>query len=421
MASREEGAIAPVVSERVPSPQTARGRTLRIAFVSSHPVPYHVPTYRALASHPSVDLEVLYTHTHGVTETFDAGFGRAVKFDVPLLEGYRYRFLNNIAVKPGLHFAGQMNPELPLAIARGDYDAVVVHGYQSASTVAALIVPRGRRTRVLLRSESILNNPKRSVAKRAAKQVLLRALFARIDHFLAIGTLSQQYFQTYGVPLDRITIAPYTVDNEYFERRSADARNDQAEARRRLGLPTDRAIFLYCSKIVAHKRPLDVLRAFARARSVCPAALVYVGDGAQMPELQAEITRLAIGQDVHVLGFRNQSDLPEIYGACDVFVQASEREPWGMVVNEAMACGLAICASDQVGSSYDLIADNGAQFPAGNIERLAEALLQMSADSAKLTRMKAASLRRIREWTASHTAQAVVDGVLAARGETRHS
>lgn len=409
--------MAPSVGKTVLSSPAVRHGPLRIAFVSSHPVPYHVPTYRALAAHPRVDLEVLYTHTHGVAETFDAGFGRAVKFDVPLLEGYRYRFLRNIAVRPALTFAGQINPELSLAVARGEYDAVVVHGYQSASTVAALIGPRRHGTRVLLRSESILNNPRRSLPKRIAKQILLRALFERIDHFLAIGTLSRRYFETYGVPRDRITVAPYTVDNDYFARLSEDARRDPAAARRRLGLPADRTLFLYCSKIVSHKRPLDVLRAFSRIRSVTHSALVYVGDGSQMPELRAEIDRLALGRDVHVLGFRNQSDLPGIYGACDVFVQASEREPWGMVVNEAMACGLAICASDQVGSSYDLIVDNGAQFPVGDVDHLAHTLLDMSMDRGQLTRMKEASLRRIGEWSASHTAQGVVDGILATRGE----
>jgi glycosyltransferase involved in cell wall biosynthesis len=108
-------------------------------------------------------------------------------------------------------------------------------------------------------------------------------------------------------------------------------------------------LFLYCSKIVKHKRPLDVLRAF-----VVP-CYGYVASGARIRGRWRADARAAeprslghvVEADVHVLGFRNQSELPEIYGACDVFVQASEREPWGMVVNEAMASGMAICASDQ--------------------------------------------------------------------------
>ena len=399
----------------------ADARELRIAFVSSHPVPYHVPTYRELAALPGVDLEVLYLHEHGVSETFDVGFGRAVKFDVPLLEGYRYRFLRNLAPTPSLTFAGQINPALPMAIARGDYDAVVMHGYQAASTLAALLTPRTRRTRVLLRGESILMNPRRSLARRAAKQLLLRPLFRRIDHFLAIGTLSREYFEAYGVPPERITLAQYTVDNAYFEERSAPARRDPAAIRRRLSLPTDCPVFLYCSKIIAHKRPLDVLRAFAKARGAGPAALVYVGDGDQMPPLRAEIARLGLESDVHVLGFRNQSELPEIYGACDVFVQASEREPWGMVVNEAMASGMAICASDQVGSARDLVVDNGATFPVGDVDWLASLMSRWTRDTDEIARMKRASAARIRTWSAKETASGVLAGVEAALGSRSHA
>jgi glycosyltransferase involved in cell wall biosynthesis len=386
-------------------------RPLRLAFVASHPVPYHVPTYRELACRSEIELEVLFTHDHGVRETFDVGFGRAVQFDVPLLEGYRYRFPRNLAPRPGLTFTGQIHPELPAAVARGDYDAVVVHGYQSASTLGALLAPRSRRTRVLLRGESILANPKRSLTKRVAKQILLRALFAKIDHFLAIGTLSREYFEAYGVSSERITVAPYTVDNSYFQQKSSAARRDPAAARRKLGLPADRLIFLYCSKVIAHKRPLDVLHAFAKARSAAPAALVYVGDGEQMSALRLEIRKLRLEDEVFVLGFRNQSDLPEIYGACDVFIQASEREPWGMVVNEAMACGMAVCASDQVGSARDLVRGNGAIFPVGDVDRLAQLLEGWARDPDAVARMKRASEALIQGWSAKQTADGVLSGL----------
>jgi glycosyltransferase involved in cell wall biosynthesis len=392
---------------------TAQPRRLRIGFVSSHPVPYHVPTYRALAERDDVELEVLFMHDHGVGETFDAGFGRTVRFDVPLLEGYPHRFLRNISPVPALTSAGMINPELPVAVARGRYDAVVLHGYTLVSTLAALLAPRSRRTRVLLRGESTLLH-ERSFLIRATKHVLLRALFTRVDHFLSIGTKSAEYFQAYGADPDRITPAPYTVDNAWFEERSAAARRDPAAVRRKLGLPTDRVLFLFCSKVVAHKRPLDVLSAFLRARDAAPCGLVYVGEGEQLAEVRRQVDCAGAQDDVHFLGFRNQTELPEIYGACDVFVQASKREPWGMVVNEAMASGMAVVASDQVGSAYDLVGDNGAMFRAGDVDGLAVLLRRWAGARNDVDRMKAASLRRIREWTARDSAEGVVRGVRAA-------
>jgi glycosyltransferase involved in cell wall biosynthesis len=141
---------------------------------------------------------------------------------------------------------------------------------------------------------------------------------------------------------------------------------------------------------------------------------VYVGSGAQLSALRSEVKTLKMESDVHLLGFRNTSELPEIYGACDVFVQASEREPWGMVVNEAMACGMAICASDRVGSAYDLVRDNGALFPVGDIERLAELMVGWTRNRAAIERMKRASETIIEKWSAKESADGVIDGVTAA-------
>ncbi|MDP9148508.1 MAG: glycosyltransferase, partial [Myxococcota bacterium] len=153
---------------------------------------------------------------------------------------------------------------------------------------------------------------------------------------------------------------------------------------------------------------------FVEAGCSGKAALAYVGDGPQMDGLRAAIERSGAERDVHVLGFRNQSELPGIYGACDVFVQASEREPWGMVVNEAMACGMAICASDRVGSAYDLVRDNGAVFPVGDTRRLAELLRSWSTNRAEIERMKKASQKLIRSWGPTQTASGIVAGVRAA-------
>jgi glycosyltransferase involved in cell wall biosynthesis len=387
---------------------------VRIAILTSHPVPYHVAFYRELARRPGVDLEVLYSHDHGVKPTFDHGFGREVKFDVPLLEGYAHEFPHNYAREPSLKFFGQVNPAIPLAVSRHEYDAIVVHGYMNLTSVLTLLAPRAgrKRTRVLMRSESTLLNT-RSMTTRAAKEVLIRGLFRSIDHFLAIGTKSKEYFEAYGVPASRISIAPYTVENADFFERSADARRDPGSVRRRLGLPDDRPLFLYCSKVLPHKRPLDVLRAFAIARNQARCALAFVGDGAQLPELRDEIRKLGT-EDVYVLGFKNQSELPAIYGASDVFIQASEFEPWGMVVNEAMACGAAVCASDQVGSAYDLVRDNGAMFPVGDVERLASLLARWARDPAEIARMKRASLDRMATWSPKETADGVIEGVRAA-------
>jgi glycosyltransferase involved in cell wall biosynthesis len=103
--------------------------------------------------------------------------------------------------------------------------------------------------------------------------------------------------------------------------------------------------------------------------------------------------------EVHLLGFRNQAELPRLYAMADVFVLPSEDEPWGLVINEAMSSGLPIVASERVGAAADLIqpGSNGFRFPPGDIPALAQALRLALQDGAK-ERMGQASLEIIRTW-----------------------
>jgi glycosyltransferase involved in cell wall biosynthesis len=258
---------------------------------------------------------------------------------------------------------------------------------------------------VLLRGESNLRF-ERSTARRLTKQLVLRAVFGRVDHFLSIGTLNTQYYRHYGVAEQRITMAPYSVDNAYFARGSLDARADQAAVRRRLGIPEEGVVFVSSGKLIERKRPLDILRAFADS-GAADAALVYVGDGPLRPRVEQAADELGLQDRVVFLGFRNQSELPEIYGAGDVLVLASALETWGLVVNEGMAAGLVPVVSDQVGSAPDLV-DDGRTFPTGDIDALGALMRRLATDPSALDRARDDAAERISRWGLDET----TDGVL---------
>ncbi|MFN7132503.1 MAG: glycosyltransferase, partial [Myxococcales bacterium] len=210
--------------------------------------------------------------------TLDRGFAREIRYDVPLTDGFEHRFLRNVAPNPRVAFSGLINPEVVPLVAAGRFDALIVHGYASASTLLALLTPRfAGRTRVLLRGESHLLEP-RPATRRAVKQVLLRPLFARIDHFLAIGTRNREYYRAYGVSDERITIAPYAVDNTFFTEASRPGREQRAQVRSSFGLAEGVPVFVFCAKFIPVKRPLDVIRAFAAASRRGDNALVVVGE-----------------------------------------------------------------------------------------------------------------------------------------------
>ncbi len=390
---------------------------LRLAVLVSHPIQYQAPLYRRLAQRPDLSLTVLFCDDHGVQPSLDPQFGEVFRYDVPLLEGYEHRFLRNVSPRPGLTPAGLFNPEALRILRSGELDALVVHGYNYATCVAAILGPHGS-TRVLLRGESQLL-PRRGLSTRVAKQLALRPLFRRVDQFLAIGSANRDYYRAYGVPAERITMAPYAVDNAYFESRSASARQDPTAARQRLGLPLAVPLFLFAAKLIPKKRPLDALHAFVRARAAGPCGLVYVGSGELRHELERAVAAAGVGDDVRLLGFRNQSELPEIYGACDVLVLPSDNEPWGLAVNEAFACGMAALVSDCVGAARDLVADADCLFPPGDVARLAGAMRKVVAQPDLLRALRKTAETRVNGWGLEQTADGFVDGARAALGRRR--
>src|SRR5438445_5699419 len=105
---------------------------LRIGFLTTHPIQYHAPFFRHLSS--SNDVKVLYCHQATAAEQAAAGFGVPFDWDISLLEGYEHQFLKNIAEKPSIFgFGGLDTPEIRQIVRQGQFDALVVHGWNYKS------------------------------------------------------------------------------------------------------------------------------------------------------------------------------------------------------------------------------------------------------------------------------------------------
>jgi glycosyltransferase involved in cell wall biosynthesis len=224
-----------------------------------------------------------------------------------------------------------------------------------------------------------------------------------VDAFLAIGTRNAEYYRFYGVPEDRIFHMPYAVDNAFFRRRAAEARLYREHLRANLGLSRERPVILFASKLQKRKRPWDLLEAYRRlspdGNSEPIPYLLFVGDGEERERLQRAVRELG-WSSVRFLGFVNQTELPAFYDLADVFVLPSEREPWGLVVNEVMNAAKPVIVSDQVGAAWDLVkeGENGFIVPVGDVETLADRIRRLTVDRALAERMGAASARRIAVW-----------------------
>ena len=169
---------------------------------------------------------------------------------------------------------------------------------------------------------------------------------------------------------------PYAVDNARFTEGSRLSDEQRRKVRAELGVADADPIVLYAAKLQARKHPDDLLRAAARLKDRgIRFHVVMVGSGEMAAELVDLAARLGL-ENVHFHGFANQSALPQIYGAADVFVLPSENEPWGLAVNEAMCAGLPIVASAEIGCAADLVRAgvNGQTFAAGDVEGTGECI-----------------------------------------------
>ncbi len=378
-------------------------RKYRVAYLVTHPIQYQAPLLRLIAAQPDIDLTVFFQSDLSLHEYADAGFGRTVKWDVPLIEGFRHEFL------PGLWRHGPVTAHRPFSwgfarrLRRSRFDALWVHGYARSANWFAMLWAKARGIRVLVRDEATLFSAERTGPRRAAKRAFFASLRAVADAFLAIGTANREYYLANGVEESRIFSMPYCVDNDFFALRAAEAAGQRDRLRSDLGLEPGRPVILYASKFEPRKRPQDLLLAYehmmAQSGTVRP-YLLFAGDGELRASLEASAARKGLDA-VKFLGFRNQTELPALYDLCDVFVLPSAREPWGLVVNEVMAAGRAVIVSDHVGCARDLVRHgvNGMVYRMGDVEALAAALGAVTGDPGRSATMGRASREIIALWS----------------------
>lgn len=378
--------------ETVARPSTWTERPARLAILTSHPIQYQAPLFRSLAQIKEVQTTVLFCSDSGAREYKDRGFGRTVKWDVPLLDGYFYEFVGNISPRPNVStFFGLINPGVVKWIRRGEFDALLVHGWVPFTYCLAILAAIRLGVPVILRGESnLLSRP--GFLKATLKRQILSRLFKHISAFVAIGHGNVEFYESYGVPKEKIFLAPYAVDNEFFISTSRELVSRKNELRVELGIRNDQPVILFVGKLSKVKAPTDLLKAFAQVRKCRAASLIFVGDGELRAQLEELARRLSIA-DVIFAGFRNQSEIGKFYAMADVFVLPSVFEPWGLVVNEAMCFGLPVIVSDCVGAARDMVRDgiNGHVYHAGDVNSLADTLERVLADQTRRARMGLAS------------------------------
>lgn len=363
-------------------------RPYRLAILTTHPIQYNAPLFRRLAADPRLEPTVFYCYGAEPGPGEDPGFGLRFEWDQDLRSGYPHRFFPNLRRRePPRGFFGLINPAICNELRRGRYDALLSFGWAHATHWLAFLAARFTRTPYLLFGDSALLHP-RPLGRELLRQFALRWLFAHARAALTPGWMNARFYEHYGLPSQRLYPAPLTVDLDEIDACRARLFPQRAALRRQLGLPQDAIVVLFAGKLIARKRPGDLLQACARlpdSRTV----VLMVGEGERAGALHRQAQPL--GPRVRFAGFQNLSALPPYYVVADILVLPSEIEPRGLVVVEALAYGLPVVISDRVPlwGPGDIVRDgeNGFVYPVGDIAALRERLQRLIEDPARRHQM----------------------------------
>lgn len=386
----------------------------RLAIIAGHPVQYVAPWLAKLAQRGDVQIHVFYLWDFGVVEAKDPGFGITLEWDIPLLDGYPYSFIPNISTDPGNHhFLGYVNPSISDQVVKWKPDVIFLMNYAFLSYFILLADPRTWGLPILFRGDS------HDIGRKGGLRIGLlkfirRIIFARFSAFLDVGQKNRDYILSSGVPRSKLFRSPHAIDNCRFQQARPTAIREAQVLRSKLGLSADRVLIAFVGKLIAIKRPFDLLQAF----SLLPpdlrerAALLFVGEGKLKSELRVA-SRAGRLENVYFLDFQNQLAMPSIYAATDLLVLPSQNETWGLVVNEAMNLSCPAVVSDHVGCGPDLILPDqtGWVFPTGNVKALRDCLYRAISDPVQLKQMGKNAVKHISTFSYDSASAGLMDAL----------
>jgi glycosyltransferase involved in cell wall biosynthesis len=377
-------------------PARARTSHPRVIYWNNIPSPYMVERFNAVVRRGNINLE--------------AWFGARTEPDRSwTIDESTWQFPHRYLPRVGI---GRHRLSLPTPVLTARRPDLLVSLYATPSFLGGLRLAWWRGWRTALWVEVTFGA---WVRRRGWKEALKRAVFQRADGIITAGQDGRAFAMRYGVPSERIQIARHVVDAGYFASESAAWRPERDRIRAELGVSG--VVFIYAGRLWRGKGIGPLLAAYASVARDLPddTSLLLVGDG---PE-RALIARACELDGLHVklAGFRQKAELPRMYAAGDVFVFPTLGDPYGLVVDEAMAAGLPVISTTAAGEIRERVADgvNGYLVPPNDPAALAAAMRRLAADPALRNRMGSRSAEMIAPYTPDLWAEAfekAVDGIL---------
>jgi glycosyltransferase involved in cell wall biosynthesis len=380
----------------------------RLVVLTEIIAPYRIPVFNALALRAGMDLHVIFLAETDAALRQWRIYTDEIHFSYEVLPSWRWR--------KGKHSC-LINRGLWSALNRVSPQVIICGGYNYPASWEALFWARRQGARFVLWSES------NSQDDRTGRHLLefLKAYFVgHCDGSVVPGRSAFDYLKSLGSSDASIFTAPNAVDNALFASLAAAARLGANKIREKLKLPS--RFILFAGRLVPEKGVFDLLQAYATLEGAVRSqvGLVFAGDGVSQEKLVQRAKGIGPGA-VCFPGFAQREDLATLYALADALVLPTHSDPWGLVVNEAMACGLPIIVSAVAGCASDLVEDgwNGYVVPPRDPEKLNHAILALVGQPELRQEMSARSLERIQNYSPEACANGLAAAAMSTTKEAR--
>ena len=230
---------------------------------------------------------------------------------------------------------------------------------------------------------------KKSSVKEIVKKIIIGKL---CSYFFCSGKGARDYLKSYGAKDDNICVHNFSSIDEKDIVSKPISRTVKNRIRRELNIDTDKRIVLGAGRFLKLKRFDDLIKAVLKAKRDC---VLYLVGGKPNQEY---LDLVKDSDKVRFVDFVMPEDVAKYYKAADLFVLPSDTDVWGLVLNEAMAQGLPVIASDSVVAGMDLIDGNGKIFKTYDVDELSKDI-DYCLDDKTNTRMSKRSIEIIRNFT----------------------
>ncbi len=392
---------------------------IKLLIYAIHPVMYQAPIFSELENYkrsnlPWLDFTVYFGSKLSLKESYNHSFKSKFKNDFEdILKGYNYEFLKNYTFFEKEGFFSRINWGIIPKIFFGKYDVVLLHGYNTFTSIIIILSCLLSRKKIIFRGESILRGNEGSLSiKNMVKAIYLKTIFSLCDKVLYSCSGNKDFFLNYKVPIEKLIYIPCAVNNDFFQKHIKKLTPRIQDIKDSIGVREEDLVISMCCSFTKRKRPIDLIKAAIEMNNN-NIFLLFIGDGPQKSIIESKLKDTGIRY--HITGFIGQNHISQYYLISDISVVLSDYDPSPKAMNEAMNFSNCIISTNSVGTANDLITDNhnGYIIDVGDIPELKKILTNLEIKRDDVKNMGKKSLGVVSSFNYLENAKAIEEALVS--------